>query len=121
MKREQIGIVPVIDGENSRKLVGVVTDRDIAVRCVAEGKDGSCRVLEAMSRDDIATCTPNDDLDDAMQTMSTEKVRRIPIVDERGSLVGIVSQADIAREGHDDAQVARTVEHISEPGGRHNQ
>ena len=121
MKREDVGIVPVVAGQGERKLVGVVTDRDIAIRCVAEGKDGSCRVREAMSTDDLATCAPNDDVDDAMQTMSREKVRRIPIIDERGSLVGIVAQADLLRRAHDDSRAAQTVERISEPGGRHNQ
>jgi CBS domain-containing protein len=120
MKREDVGIVPVIENQGEKRLLGVVTDRDIAIRCVAEGKDGSCRVSEAMS-DDPATCGPNDDIDDVMETMSVEKVRRIPIVDERGSLVGIVSQADLLRRGRDDSRAAETVERISEPGGRHNQ
>ena len=120
MKREDVGIVPVIEGQGEKRLIGVVTDRDIAVRCVAEGKDANCRVREAMS-DDLATCSPNDDVDHVMQTMSKEKVRRIPIVDERGSLVGIVSQADLLRRGRDDSAAAQTVERISAPGGRHNQ
>jgi CBS domain-containing protein len=121
MKREDVGIVPVVDANNRRKLVGVVTDRDIAIRCIAEGKDGSCRVRDAMSTSDLATCSSDSDVDDAMQTMSAEKVRRIPIVDERGSLVGIVSQADILRKGQSDHKAAATVEKISEPGGRHAQ
>jgi CBS domain-containing protein len=120
MKREDVGIVPVIENQGDRRLIGVVTDRDIAIRCVAEGKDSNCRVRDAMSHD-LATCTPNDDVGDAMQTMGREKVRRIPIVDERGSLVGIVSQADLLRRGRDDSAAAQTVERISEPGGRHNQ
>ena len=77
MSREDVGAVPVVDGQTDRRLVGVVTDRDIAIRCVAEGKDGSCRVRDVMSADDIATCTESDSIDDVMQTMSTEKVRRI--------------------------------------------
>ena len=119
MKRDDVGIVPVVDGQNSRKLVGVVTDRDIAIRCVAEGKDGSCRVRDAMSSRDIATCSPDNEVDDAMKTMSVEKVRRIPIVDERGSLVGIVSQADLLVRGRNDSGAAQTIEKVSEPGGRH--
>jgi CBS domain-containing protein len=119
MKRENIGIIPVVDGQSARKLVGVVTDRDIAIRCVAEGKDGSCRVRDAMSTRELATCSPQSNVDDAMKTMSAEKVRRIPIVDERGSLVGIVSQADLLIRGRDDSRAAKTVEKISEPGGRH--
>jgi CBS domain-containing protein len=121
MSREDVGAVPVVDGESDRRLVGVVTDRDIAIRCVAEGKDGSCRVRDVMSSDDLATCTENDSIENVMQTMSTEKVRRIPIVDERGSLVGIVAQADVMRKTNDSNQAGETVQEISQPGGRHAQ
>jgi CBS domain-containing protein len=119
MKREDVGIVPVIDGQSGRRLVGVVTDRDIAIRCIADGKDGTCRVRDVMSTDDIATCRESDDVDNVMDAMRTEKVRRIPIVDERGSLVGIVSQADVLRKTSDTNRAGETVEQISEPGGRH--
>jgi len=120
MSREDVGIVPVIDDHFDKHLLGVVTDRDIAIRCVAEGKDGSCRVREVMSADDIATCSESDDVDSVMETMRAEKVRRIPIVDERGSLVGIVSQADVVRKARDGQNAERTVERISEPGGKHS-
>src|SRR5689334_845580 len=100
MGRENVGMVPVVEGKSSKRLVGVVTDRDIAIRCVAEGKDGSCRVSDVMSSSKLATCKQDDDLDNVMQAMQTEKVRRIPIVDERGSLVGIVSQADVVRKAN---------------------
>ena len=119
MSREDVGIVPVVEGRSSKRLLGVITDRDIAVRCVAEGKDGSCRVRDVMSSGDLATCSEGDDVDRVMEAMRTEKVRRIPIVDERGSLVGIVSQADVVRKAHDGQNAERTVEQISEPGGRH--
>ena len=121
MKREDVGIVPVIDGQNARRLLGVVTDRDIAIRCVAEGKDGSCRVRDVMSADDLATCNMDDDVDNLMEAMRTEQVRRIPIVDERGSLIGIVSQADVLLKTRDTNRAGETVEGISEPGGRHTQ
>ena len=102
MKQEDVGVVPVINGQGDKRLVGVVTDRDIAIRCIADGRDGTCRVRDVMSSHDLATCGENDDVDDVMTAMRTEKVRRIPIVDERGSLVGIVSQADvlIRTQGH---------------------
>ena len=119
MKREDVGIVPVVDGQSGRRLVGVVTDRDIAIRCIADGKDGTCSVRDVMSTDDIATCRESDDVDNVMDAMRTEKVRRIPIVDERGSLVGIVSQADVLRKTSDTNRAGETVEQISEPGGRH--
>jgi CBS domain-containing protein len=121
MKREDVGIVPVVDGQSERRLVGVVTDRDIAIRCIADGKNGDCRVRDVMSTRDIATCREADDVDSIMNAMRTEKVRRIPIVDERGSLVGIVSQADILRKTRDTSRAGETVEQISEPGGRHAQ
>ena len=121
MKRDDVGIVPVVDGASDKRLLGVVTDRDIAVRCVAEGKDGTCRVRDVMSSDDIATCKLSDDIDSVMDAMRTEKVRRIPIVDERGSLVGIVAQSDVLRKTHDTNKAGETVEEISEPGGRHSQ
>ena len=119
MRREDVGIVPVVEGQSARTLVGVITDRDIAVRCVADGKDGDCRVRDVMSAGNIATCRENDDVDRVMSAMRTEKVRRIPIVDERGSLVGIVAQADIVRKTSDGARAEDTIETISEPGGRH--
>jgi CBS domain-containing protein len=117
MLREEVGLVPVVDRDNH--IMGVVTDRDIAIRCVAEGKDGSCSVREVMSSGDIATCKVSDELDSLMSAMRSEKVRRIPVVDERGGLVGIVAQADIVRKSSDGASAGQTVGKISEPGGKH--
>ena len=114
MKEINAGVIPVVEA-GSKKLVGVVTDRDIAIRVVADGKDGDCRVSDVMSAGNIATCQPTDDVDRVMETMSREQVRRIPIVDERGTLVGIVAQADIVRKA-DDKKAERTVEKISQPG-----
>lgn len=117
MLREEVGLVPVVDRDNH--IMGVVTDRDIAIRCVAEGKDGSCSVREVMSSGDIATCKVSDELDSLISAMRSEKVRRIPVVDERGGLVGIVAQADIVRKSSDGASAGQTVGKISEPGGKH--
>jgi CBS domain-containing protein len=114
MKEINAGVIPVVEA-GSKKLVGVVTDRDLAIRVVAEGKDSQCRVSDVMSSGSLSTCTPADDVDRVMETMSREQVRRIPIVDERGSLVGIVAQADIVRKA-DDKKAERTVEKISQPG-----
>jgi len=120
MKDEDVGIVPVID-DASRRLVGVITDRDIALRIVAEGRDGSVSVREVMSSSKLATCRPDEDVDRVMETMASEQLRRIPIVDERGSLVGIVAQADIVRKAGIDRKAEETVERISQPGGDHSQ
>ena len=115
MQTEDVGILPVVDGGSSKKLVGVVTDRDIAMRCVAQGHDSSkCSVKEAMSSG-VRTCREDEDIDTVMKVMGAEQVRRIPIVDERGELVGIVAQADIVKRA-DDKKAERTVEKISQPG-----
>jgi CBS domain-containing protein len=118
MKNEDVGFVPVVD-ENSR-LVGVITDRDIAIRLVAEGREPDCSVAEVMSSGNIATLRPDEDVDRAMETMASEKVRRVPVVDERGSVVGVVAQADIVRKARNDRKAEETVERISEPGGGHS-
>ncbi len=121
MKDGDVGIIPVVESSGSRKLVGVVTDRDIAVRHVAEGHDSAdCPVREAMSAN-VVTARTDDDIDRVMETMGREQLRRIPVVDERGELVGIVAQADIAREAHDEKKVEDTVEKISRPSDKHRQ
>jgi CBS domain-containing protein len=120
MKEEDVGLVPVIErvggAETRGRLVGVVTDRDIAVRHVAEGRSADSPVSEVMSGG-VKTCTPDDSVDDAMALMGREQVRRIPIVDERGSLVGVVAQADVVRMSGKDGKAEKTVEQISRPGG----
>ena len=120
MKEGNIGVLPVVENESSRKLVGIVTDRDLALRIVAEGKSADTPVRDVMSQGKLATRKPDEDVDDAMETMASEQVRRLPVVDERGSLVGIVSQADVVRKASNDKKAERTVERISEPGGQHS-
>jgi CBS domain-containing protein len=115
MQREDTGILPVVESEGEKKLVGVVTDRDIAIRVVAEGRGGDTRVSEVMTSSRLATLRPDADVDDVMDTMADQQVRRVPIVDERGALVGIVAQADIVRKARDEQKSERTVEKISEP------
>ncbi len=120
MQREDVGMLPVVESKGSKKLVGVITDRDITIRHVAEGHASpDCPVREAMTERPV-TSREDDDLDDVMKIMGREQVRRIPIVDERGSILGVVAQADIVRDAKDDKRAERTVEKISEPGGRHS-
>jgi CBS domain-containing protein len=118
MRDSDVGIVPVVDDEGSRRLRGVITDRDIAVRCVAEGRDGTCRVSDLMSGD-LVTARPDDDVSKVMDRMKTEQVRRIPVVDDSDRLVGIIAQADIALDGPGDKEIGDVVEKISEPGRSH--
>ena len=113
MKSEDTGVLPVVDNESSRRLVGVITDRDIAIRVVADGMS-SAQVRDAMSSNP-KTCRPDDSVKDLLQVMSDAQVRRIPIVDDGGAVVGIVSQADVVLEANG-SRVEKTIEKISQPG-----
>ena len=117
MKSEDVGILPVVDSQGSRRLVGLITDRDIAIRVVAEGRT-SATVNDAMTSNP-KSCKPDDNVKDVMALMGSEQVRRVPIVDDSGAIVGIVSQADIVLEG-DDKRAEKTIEQISQPGGSHS-
>jgi CBS domain-containing protein len=117
MRELDVGIIPVVDDANSMRLRGVITDRDIAVRHVAEGHGDDCRVSAHMSEGELTTATPDDDVDDVMERMQRSQVRRIPVVEDGDRLVGIIAQADLAIDvgPGEPADVARTVEKISEP------
>jgi CBS domain-containing protein len=121
MKDENIGVVPVVESSDSRHLVGVLTDRDIAIRAVAEGRDGATTSVGHVMSTDIHTSAPDDSVNDIMALMGSEQIRRIPIVDERGDVVGIIAQADIVLEANDNKKAEKTVEKISEPSGKHSQ
>jgi len=97
-----VGSLPVCDG---RKLVGMVTDRDITVRAVAEGKSNDTPVSEVMT-DEVVWCTDTDSVDEVLQQMSDAQVRRIPVVDKDRQLVGIVALGDIALDEDDDVDEA---------------
>ena len=116
MRDLEVGIVPVVDGKDSRKLRGVITDRDITVRHVAQGHGKECPVSEDMSSDGI-TAKPEDEVEQLMATMRREQIRRIPVVDDQGQLVGIVAQADLAVDTGPglEPEVEETVEQVSKP------
>jgi CBS domain-containing protein len=110
------GAMPV--AENDR-LVGMITDRDIAIRAVAQGKPPETLVRDAMSGE-VLYCFDDEDLDEVAHNMSQVKVRRLPVVNRSKRLVGILSLGDLVRE--EDARIAgRTIAHISESGGAHSQ
>ena len=104
-----VGSLPVCDG---RKLIGMVTDRDITIRAVAEGKSSDTPVSEVMT-DDVVWCSETDSVDDVLQQMSDAQIRRIPVVDSDRQLVGIVALGDIALE--EDEDVDETLRDISMP------
>ena len=98
MRGEDAGIAPIVDGE---RLVGVLTDRDIAIRGVAEGKDPSTTTVEEIASENLVTVAADQDLDEALRLMAQHQLRRLPVVED-GKLVGIVAQADVAK--HADAE-----------------
>ena len=110
MKGEDTGIAPIVDGD---RLVGVVTDRDIAIRVVAEGRDPSSTKVEDVASQNLVTIDPQQELDEALRLMAQHQVRRLPVVEEDGKLVGIVAQADVARHASA-TQTGEVVEEISE-------
>ena len=116
MAKIDAGILPV--GENDR-LVGVITDRDIAVRAVAQGKAPTTKVRDIMS-EEVLYCFDDQDLEEVAQNMSEMKIRRLPVVNREKRLVGIISLGDLARN-EDTGTTGATVSHISEPGGQHSQ
>ena len=113
MREGDMGAVPIVDGG---KLVGIVTDRDIVVRAVAEGKDASTPVSEAMTSE-IFSVAPADFVFEAIRLMGDKQVRRIPVVTESGELAGIISMADIALEIEDQREIAEALEEISSGAG----
>lgn len=115
MRDRDIGAIPVVSDNDSKRLIGMVTDRDIATRHVAEGHGGDCKVEEAMSRGELATAREDDDVEQVMELMKRHKVRRVPVVRENDEVVGMIAQADLAVEAGRDRDVEKTVEKISEP------
>jgi CBS domain-containing protein len=109
MRDEDVGIAPIVEGD---RLVGVLTDRDIAVRVVAEGRDPEQVKVAEVASPDVVTLDPQQDLDEALRLMARHQVRRLPVVEEDGRLVGVVAQADVAQQG-DDARTGEVVEQIS--------
>jgi CBS domain-containing protein len=109
MKSEDVGSLPIVEGD---KLVGVITDRDLAIRIIAEGKGIDTTVAEIASKD-VVTIDPQQSVEEAARLMANNQVRRLPVVEEDGKLVGILAQADIAQAGHD-SLTGETVQQISQ-------
>ena len=115
MKREDVGAVPVIETAASRRLVGIITDRDVVVRVVAAGRAPESAAREAMTSSPV-TCREDEDVSEAVARMAERQVRRLPVVDGQGRLCGIIAQADIATRVHQDKTTGELVEAISERG-----
>ncbi|MFW5749061.1 MAG: CBS domain-containing protein [Chloroflexota bacterium] len=116
MQNEDVGLLPVTDDDDN--LLGVVTDRDIVVRCIAKNGDPLEMTVGDIMSNDVETCRPDDTLEVALDRMSQAKVRRVPVVDEKKRLMGMISQADIALRTDRASEVGRVVEDISRPDSR---
>ena len=116
MLRADAGSIPVTDGE---RLIGMITDRDIAVRGVAQGRGPDTTVRELMT-DDVVSVRADDNVDDVAAKMSEAQVRRVPVIDQDDKLCGIVSLGDLSRETGGEA-ASQALEGVSRPGGQHQQ
>jgi CBS domain-containing protein len=113
MKSEDVGSIPIIENQQMKKLVGIITDRDIVIKVVAERLNPEAtRVRNAMTPNPV-TCFPDDDLDDVIDSMEQNQIRRIPVVDHNNQLVGIIAQADIATRLDQAKKTGEVVEEIS--------
>ena len=110
MASQDVGPVPVVEGD---RLVGLVTDRDLVVRVLAEGRDPESTTIGEIASTDLVTVSPDAGLDEALSLLARHQVRRLPVV-EGEQLVGVVAQADVARQGEDE-ETGQVVEQISEP------
>jgi len=118
MDEQDCGSLPVVESESSRRLVGVVTDRDLTVRVLARGASPDTPVRDVMT-DQVMSCNAGDALDQIEDAMAKNQVRRIPIVDEQMRVIGMVAQADLARarKAVGERDFGKVIEKISEPAG----
>ena len=115
MKAEDVGSIPVVEDERTLKLIGIVTDRDLAMQVVAGGRDAnSTEVAEVMTYS-VVTCRADDDVQKAVDAMAHHQLRRMPVIDDDHRIVGIISQADVATRVDRSEEVAEMVKEISQP------
>jgi CBS domain-containing protein len=119
MRAQDTGVVPVIENEQSQRLVGLVTDRDLCMNVVAEGRDPRAVPVEECMTAAVVACAPNDSIAKATELMRQNQIRRVPVVDEQRKLIGIVSLADVVERGEIKAtEVHETLKTISAPTGQ---
>lgn len=119
MQSENIGALPVVDSHIGKRLIGIVTDRDLTLRVVAAGLlPKETRIADVMTPNPVY-CSPTDDFETAIKMMADHQVRRVPTVDSNGQIVGIIAQADVATRVGDAHKTAAVVEGISQPTSLH--
>ena len=115
MREENVGVIPVVD-ETSKKLVGVITDRDLCLAVVATSKSPQKVVVSDIMSKELVTCKPEEDIRNCEERMKAHQIRRIPVVDDNGRCIGIISQGDLAVRLSQPEEVHETVREISKPG-----
>lgn len=118
MKSEHVGSIPVVENEKTKKLVGIVTDRDLALRVVAAGIDAKSTKVAAVMTRELVTCHADDDLQKALDAMAEHQLRRIPVVDNDKKILGIIAQADVATRVDLPEKTAEMVREISQADGK---
>jgi CBS domain-containing protein len=118
MKSEHVGSIPVIENEQTKKLVGIVTDRDLALKVVAEGLDTKSTKVETVMTHKVVTCSAEDDLQKAVDAMSKHQLRRIPVVDDDNKILGIIAQADVVTHFDHPKKTAAMVKEISQSNAK---
>lgn len=113
MKVQDVGAMPVIDSHEKKKLIGIVTDRDLALKVVAEGLDSRKTTVEDVMSRKMVVCKMEDDWQLALDAMAKHQLRRIPVVDDQGCIAGIIAQADVATRIKEPEATAKVVEKIS--------
>lgn len=114
MKEWDVGPIPIVEDTVNKRLVGIVTDRDLAMKVVAEGKDPNTTKVREVMTEEVVTCLVTDEIQETMEAMSHHQLRRIPVVDENKNLVGIIAQADIATRVDRPEKTGEVVREISE-------
>lgn len=114
MKSENVGAIPIIENEQTQVLVGIVTDRDLSLKVVAAGLDAKSTKVETVMTHKVVTCFAKDDLQKALDSMSHNQVRRIPVVNKDNKILGIITQADVATRGKHPKRTAKMVKNISQ-------
>jgi CBS domain-containing protein len=115
MQSADIGALPVVENHNTKKLIGIVTDRDLAIRVVGTSQDVTYTRVAAVMTSTPVICHPDDNLDTVLMLMANHQIRRIPVVDDNGQVVGIIAQADIAIHLDNNNKVGQVVGEISQP------
>lgn len=115
MRAHGIGEIPVVETMHTKKLVGVITDRDIVIRGIADGADCKGSRVDTMMTSGVATCSPDHDVWKCLEAMEAKQIRRVPVTDDSGRIVGIIAQADIALRLREPSRTAEVVLEISRP------